>query len=572
MAGFSSARCTNEDNYMFQKFIRIAMGTNNVDHCARLCHASTVTGLAATLGSGAMTNSIGEDFDAVFVTGSNTTEAHPVIGSKIRQQVRKGAKLIVADPREIDLCKHADIFLKIKPGTNVAMINGMINIILHEELEDREYIKGRCEGFEELKSMVKDYTPEKVGKICGINPQDLKKAARIYASADRAPIFYSMGVTQHSTGTAGVMSISNLALICGKIGRPGCGVNPLRGQNNVQGACDMGCLPGDYPGYQKVLKVREKFEKAWGVTLPENPGYTITEALGNVKMLYIMGENPVISDPDQSHVEKALEECEFLVVQDIFMTETAEYADVILPAATYAEKNGTFTNTERRVQRIRKAIPNVGNSRGDWEILSAIMSKLGYENNFKTSEDVFNEMKKLTPSYSGISYKRLEKNGIQWPCTNSEHMGTPVMHENKFTRGAKASLKAIPYRESAELPDEEYPYIFSTGRVLYQYHTRTMTGKTQGLTDIAGVAYVEIHPDDSKRIGVEDGNKVEVATRRGAVTVVAKVTDRVSEGNLFMPFHYADGPANRLTNPVTDPVAKIPEFKVCAAKIRKAEK
>ncbi|MEG0663216.1 MAG: formate dehydrogenase subunit alpha, partial [Anaerovoracaceae bacterium] len=512
IAGFASARCTNEENYVFQKMMRAAIGTNHVDHCARLCHASTVAGLATTLGSGAMTNSIGEAADVIFVTGSNTTEAHPVIGAKINQAVAAGAKLIVVDPREIDLCKKASIFLKIKPGTNVALLNGMIHVILERGLENKKFIETRCENYEELKAIVKEYTPERVGEICQVEPEKIIEAAILYAKAKHAPIYYSMGVTQHSTGTDGVMSVSNLALICGKIGKAGSGVNPLRGQNNVQGSCDMGCLPGDLPGYQKIMdpKVREKFEAAWNCNLPAEPGQTITEILGSVRnndirMLYIMGENPLISDPDQTHVEEALKACEFLVVQDIFLTETAELADVVLPAGTYAEKDGTFTNTERRVQRVRRAIPSVGDSREDFEILSEIMHRLGHTNRFVTAEEVFEEMAALTPSYGGISYPRIEAHGLQWPCPDKKHKGTPILHKDKFTRGEKALLMPITYKPSAELPDGEYPYIFSTGRVLYQYHTRTMTGKIQGLSDLAGTAYVEIHPVDAARLGVVSG-------------------------------------------------------------------
>jgi len=580
LAGLSSARCSNEDNYVFQKMMRAAIGTNNVDHCARLCHASTVAGLAITLGSGAMTNSIAEaaDQDVIFVTGSNTTETHPVIGSLIRQAHRKGAKIIVAEPRRIPLCREADVFLQIKPGTNVALFNGMMNVIISEGLQDQKYIDERTEGYAELVEVVKDYTPEVVAEICGIDAEELKKAARLYAKADKAGIYYAMGVTQHSTGTEGVMGTSNLALLCGKIGKYGCGVNPLRGQNNVQGACDMGCLPTDFPAYQKVFNdaAREKFEKAWGVELPGKPGLTVTEIMnaveeGTVRGLYIMGENPMMSDPDLNHVEKALKKCELLVVQDIFLTETAALADVVLPGATFAEKDGTFTNTERRVQRIRKAIKTVGESKADFEILNDVMAALGYENSFSTAEEVFAEMTAVTPSYGGMSYDRLEKLGsLQWPCPTADHPGTPILHVGKFSRGERALFKPAPYRPSAETPDREYPMILTTGRILYHYHTSTMTGRVKGLMNISGKSYVELNPADASKLGIVTGDRVEVSSRRGGVVVEARVTDIVAEGVLFMPFHFADGPANKLTNTVIDPTAKIPELKVCAARIVKA--
>jgi formate dehydrogenase alpha subunit len=579
VGGLSSARVTNEDNYVFQKMMRTVFKTNNVDHCARLCHASTVAGLAISFGSGAMTNSIPEvvDADAVFITGSNTTETHPVIGAYIRQARKNGAKIIVAEPREITLAKEADIFLQIKPGTNVALFNGMMNVILEEGLADMEYIKDRTENFDALKDVVKDYTPEKVAEICGIDADKLREAARIYAQAEKCPIFYSMGVTQHSTGTSGVMGTANLALLCGKIGKYGCGVNPLRGQNNVQGACDMGCLPGDYTGYQKVANeaMREKFSKAWGVEVPTNKGMTVTEMIpaaadGKLHYLYIMGENPMISDPDIHHVEKALKTVDFLVVQDIFLTETAALADVVLPATSFAEKDGTFTNTERRVQRVRKAIPAIGESREDWAILSDVMERMGYKNKFTSPKEIMDEIAEVTPSYGGMHYERLEGDGLQWPCLNDEHPGTPILHTVKFTRGERAIFKPAPYEPAKEQPDAEYPFIFTTGRILYHYHTRTMTDKTEGLNNIAGHSYVEINCADAERLGIANGDQVKVRSRRGEVTAEAKVVDTIEAGVLFMPFHFADGPANMLTNPVYDPIAKIPEFKVCAVNITKA--
>jgi len=578
IGGLASARVTNEDNYVFQKMMRTVFRTNNVDHCARLCHASTVAGLAISLGSGAMTNSIAEvkEADAVFVIGSNTTETHPVIGSFIRQARKKGAKLVVAEPRQITLAKEADVFLQITPGTNVALLNGLMHVIIEEGLADTAYIRERTENYEELEALVREYTPERVGEICGIEPEELREAARIYAKAEKCPIFYSMGVTQHSSGTNGVMSIANLALLCGKIGKEGSGVNPLRGQNNVQGSCDMGCLPGDLPGYQKVNReeVRAKFEKAWGVELPSGPGMTVTEMIpaaaeGKIRYLYIMGENPMISDPDIKHVEKALQQVDFLVVQDIFLTETAAFADVVLPAATFAEKEGTFTNTERRVQRVRKAISLRGGAREDWDILSDLMRRMGYDNTFNSPKEIMDEIAALTPSYGGMHYHRLEGDGLQWPCPDDTHSGTPILHTKTFTRGERASFQPAHYEPAKEQTDEEYPFLFTTGRILYHYHTRTMTGKTEGLNNIAGHSYVEISRKDAEGLGIANGDRVNLRSRRGEVEVEAHVVDTLEAGVLFMPFHFADGPANILTNPVYDPIAKIPELKVCAVSISK---
>ncbi|NLF47662.1 MAG: formate dehydrogenase subunit alpha [Clostridiales bacterium] len=526
-----------------------------------------------------MTNSIPEvmDADAILITGSNTTVGHPVLGARIGQAIREGAKLVVIDPRKIPLAKEADVFLQIKPGTNIAVINGLINVIIKEKLYDREYISKRTEGFEELKETVKDYTPERVAEICGVSADDIVKAARIYAKAEKSPIYYAMGVTQFATGTAGVMNICNLALVCGKIGKYGCGVNPLRGQNNVQGACDMGCLPGDLTAYQKVANpdALKKFSEFWGVELSNAPGRTITEIMNaicedDIRCLYIMGENPMISDPDINHVDHALEHCEFLVVQDIFMTETAELADVVLPAACYAEKDGTFSNTERRVQKIRKAVDAPQGVLPDWEILAGLLQRLGVPAEYDSAEDIFNEMRKVTPSYAGITYDRMEKLGsLQWPCPDEEHPGTPVLHTAKFTRGEHALFKPAEYKEPAEQTDSEYNFTFTTGRILFHYHTRTMTGKSDGLNRIAGKSFVEINPQDAAKYNIKDGEKVTVASRRGQVSIDARVTPDVKEGVLFMPFHFADGPANLLTNSAIDPTAKIPEYKVCAVKIVK---
>lgn len=524
-----------------------------------------------------MTNSIEEvlDNDAMFVIGSNTTENHPVIGTFMKQAIRRGTKLIVADPRRIELADYADVFLQIKPGTNIALINGMIHVIIENKLYDRDFVDKHTENFEELKKVVKDYTPELAAEICGVDKEDIIKAARIYAEAERAGIYYAMGITQHTTGTHSVMSLSNLSLICGNIGKEGAGINPLRGQNNVQGACDMGGLPTDLPGYQKVFKdeAREKFERAWKVKLPSKVGLTVPEILdeaekGKIKFLYIMGENPMVSDPDINHVKKALTSLDFLIVQDIFLTETAELADVVLPAASFAEKDGTFTNTERRVQRIRKAIEPVGAAKADWQILTDLMVRLGHDKKYSHPSEIMDEIRSVTPSYRGISYDRIEVEGIQWPCTYMKHPGTKYLHREGIARG-KGLLMAVDHRDSAEVPDSEYPFILTTGRLLYQYHTRTMTGRVDGLNKLAPESFVEINDATANKLNISNGDKVRLTTRRGSIITTARVTEIVDEGVVFMPFHYTEGAVNYLTNTKLDEHAKIPELKVAAVKIEK---
>ena len=579
VAGLSSARCTNEDNYVFQKFIRTVGETNNVDHCARLCHASTVAGLAKSFGSGAMTNSIDEVdlMDVMFVTGSNTTETHPVIGAKIKQRQQKGAALIVAEPRKIELAKYADVYLQIKPGTNVPLLNGMMRAILDAGLEDKNFINERTEGYAAFKEFMDTLTVEGCAEICGVDPEDMRKAALLYATKDKGGIFYSMGVTQHKTGTDGVMSTANLAMLTGKIGREGCGVNPLRGQNNVQGACDMGALPGDLPGYQKTAnpEVVEKFEKAWDVKLPQNAGKTLTEIIngvgdGTVKFLYVMGENPVVSDPDTNHVKHALEKANFVVVQDIFLTETTEYADVVLPAFVYAEKDGTFTNTERRIQLLRKAVEAPGEAKNDWEIISLIAQKLGAKGfDFNSAEEIMDEIASVTPSYTGVSHERL-RNGdrIQWPCLSKDSEGAKFLHAEKFTRGLGAFMIAdyIPPEDQA---DEKYPLILMTGRILQHYHTRTMTMRTPGIEEIAGDPFVEINPETAKEYDINEGDFITVTSPRGNVSAKTRFNKGIMETNLFMPFHYGNSGANHLTGGELDPIAKIPPFKVVKVNISK---
>ncbi|WP_430607589.1 formate dehydrogenase, alpha subunit [Enterococcus sp. AZ170] len=576
LAGFSCSRSINEDNYVFQKMMRAAFGTNNVDNCARVCHSASVHGLAHTLGSGAMTNPIADittDVDVILLVGSNPEEAHPVIGSQIRQAIQHGTKVIVVDPRKIDLVKNSELHLQIQAGTNVAFANGMMHVILKEGLADQTFIEEKTEGFEALERLVAEYTPEKVAEICHIEAEDLIKAAKLYATAEKAPIIYCLGVTEHSTGTEGVMSMSNLAMLVGKIGKPGCGVNPLRGQNNVQGACDMGCMPYDFPGYQKVAnpEVMEKFEKAWDVSLNRKTGLTSTQVLpaateGKIKGLYIFGEDPIVTDPDTNHVRKALENLEFFVVQELFMTETAAYADVVLPGISYAEKDGTFTNTERRVQRVRKAVEPKGQAREDFAIFCDVMTRLGYPCHYDSAQEIMEEIASVTPTFGGITYERLEKEGLQWPCRTLEDAGTPIMHVGEFTRG-KGLFMAIPYKKARELPDERYPYLMSTGRMLYHYNTRAMTGRTEGINQISDRSYIEINAVDAKFLGIEEGDKVRVRSRRGTIETYAAVGNRVFPQEVFMTFHFPDANVNELTNAAFDDIAIIPEYKVCAVSI-----
>jgi len=577
LAFFSSAKCTNEENFLMMKLARAVFGTNNVDHCARLCHASTVVGLVATFGSGAMTNSIAEleEADCILVTGSNTTEQHPQVAARILRAVRRGADLIVVDPRRIRLAAWARLHLRQRSGTDVAWINGMMHVILRDGLQDRDFIRRRCENAEALAETVRAYPPERVEAITGIPAADLERAAHLYARAPAAAIVYSMGITQHTTGTDNVRSLANLAMLTGNVGKASAGVNPLRGQNNVQGACDLGALPNVFSGYQKVTdpEVRARFAQAWGAAdLPERPGLTVVEALqaaeaGRLKALYIMGENPMVSDPDIRHVRRGLERLDFLLVQDLFLTETAELADVVLPGASFAEKDGTFTNTERRVQRVRRAVPPVGEARPDWEILGLLAERLGYPGmRYESPAEVFDEIARLTPIYGGMSYPRLEPWGLQWPCPTPDHPGTPFLHKDRFARGLGRFCPA-EYRPPAEEPDAEFPMILTTGRVYFHWHTGSMTRRTAVLDRECPEPFVEVSPEDAGALGIAAGAPVRVASRRGEVRLRARVTEAVPPGTLFIPFHFREAAANLLTNPVLDPEAKIPELKTCAARI-----
>ena len=538
-----------------------------------------MAGLAASLGSGAMTNDIAgiKKADVILIIGSDTSAAHPVISARIKQAVREGkSKLIVIDPKKIVMADYAEIYAAHRPGSDVAVLNCMMHEILKNGWEDKEYIKNRLEGFDEFKAEVmKDkYSPENVEKLSNIPAETLRQISELFGKAKTASLYYAMGITQHTTGTDNVWSTANLQMICGNLGVEGAGVNPLRGQSNVQGACDMGGLPNVYPGYQKVVdeKAQAKFEKAWNCKLDNKVGITVTEIFdamydGTLKGLYVMGENPYLSDPDQNHIIKAMERVDFMVVQDMFITETAEYADVILPAAAFAEKDGHFTNTERRVQRINKIIEPPKGVITDWEIIQLIANAMGSDWNYKSVRDITKEINELTPQYAGITWERVGRFGLQWPCPNEEHPGTPYLHKGKFARG-KGLLRPIPFKEPDELPDEEYPLILTTGRVLQQFHTGTMSRKTEGLNNLAG-PMVMISVDDAERMGISNSEVVEISTRRGEITAPAFVTKRISTGVIYIPFHYKESPANRLTNSAIDPIAKIPEYKVCAAKVQK---
>jgi len=572
----SSAKCTNEDNYVLQKFARAVLGTNNVDHCARLCHASTVAAALAAFGDGAMSNSISDidKADLFFVIGSNTTECHPIIGRKIKRAMRSnGAELIVADPRQIELAERATVYLNQRPGTDVALLNGMMHHIVENGLYDKAFAKDRCEEFKPFRKSLIQYSIEAVEKITGVAADKIREASERFGKARRAIVLYGMGITQHTTGTDNVKAIANLLMLTGNLGREGTGFSPLRGQNNVQGACDLGALPNVYPGYQRVdtPSIRDKFQKAWGRELSETPGLTLTDMFraahdGALKAMYVMGENPMLSEPDLQHAREALAKLDLLVVQDIFLTETAQLADVVLPAACFAEKDGTFTNTERRIQRLRKAIEPPGEARMDWEIIADIATRLGYPFNYRSGTEIMSEIAALTPIYGGVSYDRLERNGgLQWPCWDANHAGTAILHQGQFTRG-KGKFNVVHDKPPAELPSADYPIVLTTGRVLEHWHTGSMSHRSRILEALSPESCVEISPVDAARLGIVEGDVITLSSRRGKVQTKAKETWRVAPGLAFMAFHWGDAPANLLTNSAMDPVAKIPEFKVSSAK------
>jgi formate dehydrogenase alpha subunit len=549
-----------------------------------------VAGLVTAFGSGAMTNSVPEfeEFtDCFLIIGSNTTEAHPLIATRVMRAQKRGAKVIVADPRDIQIAKLADLHLQHRPGTDVALLNGLMHVIIEEGLHDWAFVEERTEGFEELKANVASYTPERVARITGVPAEALQAAARLFGSAERSAILYAMGITQHTTGVDNVLSCANLAMLTGNVGKPGTGVNPLRGQNNVQGACDLGGLPNVYSGYQAVTieSVQAKFQEAWGGTGPLRVGLTVTEMMdaahaGALKALYVLAENPMISDPDVTHVRQALEQCEFLVIQDIFPTETVQLADVVLPGSTFAEKDGTFTGTDRRIQKVRQAIEPLGDSRADWVIIADLaqrLSTLGPDRSeaeysgwrYDSPSAVMDEIAALTPIYGGASYERLEQDGfLQWPVPHAEHPGTPYLHKGKFSRGL-GHMTAVEFKEPAEAPDEEYPLLLTTGRIMFHFHTGSMTRRSEKLDREVPEGYVEISPEDADRLGLGKSERVRVVSRRGEIETRAWITRRVPPGTVFVPFHFAEAAANVLTNPALDPVAKIPEYKVAAVRVEK---
>lgn len=592
---FSSAKCSNEENYLMQKFARQVLGTHNVDHCARLCHSSTVAGLAAAFGSGAMSNTmadVAQQAEALFVIGSNTTEQHPVFGSMLRQAVyQRGAKLIVADPRQIELTEFAVLHLQHWPGTDIALVNGIMHLIIENNWQDNAFIHRRTEGYTALSQSLKKYTPDYVSDICGVSVEDLIEAATILGNSKPMAVIWSMGITQHTVGVQNVFSLANLQMLTGNMGIAGGGVNPLRGQNNVQGACDMGCLPNVFQGYQRVdsMESQSKMNQAWALSgsnklFSDKPGLTITEminnaASGSLRAFYILGENPIMSDPDVNHVRAAMANAEFTVLQEIFPSKTADYADVLLPGVSFAEKDGTFTNTERRVQQIHDAVTSPGDARKDWMIISDLAKRmLNFSKkqpvgiyadwNYENTAQIMDEIAAMTPSYAGVSYERLHKGEqLFWPVKDYTHPGTPILHTEHFTHG-KGVFHIAEHMPAKELPDEEYPLCLTTGRVLYHWHGAEMTRRSQPLTALYPDSLVEVSRDDAIRLGIDDRQTIRILSRRGEMIATADISERVPAGLIFGNFHFPDeANVNNLTLCALDPVAKIPELKVCAVRI-----
>lgn len=525
-----------------------------------------------------MTNSIGEleDADCIVVIGSNTTSSHPLVATRIFRAKQKGAKVVVADPRRIQLVHKADLHVQHNLGTDVALINGIMHVILARGWHNQAFVDERTEGFEEFRKVMEQYTPERVSEVTGVSVDDICTIADWYAHARAGSLVYCMGITQHTTGVDNVKSLANLSMLTGHIGRESTGVNPLRGQNNVQGACDMGGLPNVYPGYQavNVPANQEKFEAAWNAKLSDKVGLTIPGMLeglaeGSVRALFVVGENPMMSDPDIHHVEKALRNAELLVVQDIFLTPTTAFAHVVLPGASFAEKDGTFTNTERRVQRVRRAIAPVGESRADWEVIQDLSNRFGYPMEYDSPAAILEEVSRLTPSYGGITFERLEGDGLCWPCPTPDHPGTKFLHQGRFSRGL-GLFHAIEYKPPAEVVDADYPFWLTTGRIHVHYHTGTMTRNSPSLEKEMSEGFLEMNPEDALALGIKRGDAVKVASRRGEMVIRVDVTTRIRRGTVFVPFHFIESCANILTNPAYDPIAKIPEYKVCAVALQKA--
>jgi formate dehydrogenase alpha subunit len=576
-----SARCTNEDNYVIQKFARAAVGTNNIDHCARLCHASTVTGLGKAFGAGAATNPIAdiENADVMFVIGSNTTETHPVIAQFIKEDKKKrGAKLIVCDPRNTDIAKYADTFIQHYPGTDVALLNAMMKIIVDKELIDKEFIYNHTEGFESLLRNLENCDLDDISRITGVDKKLIEDAAIAYAKGPNSMIFYTMGITQHHVGVDNVISIANIALITGHIGKEGNGINPLRGQSNVQGACDVGVLPDVYTGYQRVTdeNIRKKFEEFWKVKLPESIGYAVSQfgdliLEGKLKAVYTMGENPLVTEADVTHTKKSFGKLEFLAVQDIFLSETAQIADVVFPAKAAYEKFGTFTNTERRVQLLRPARSPSQSIKDDWQIVCEVATRMGYSMQYKNEKAIWSEIREATPTLKGITYERLEENSLQWPCPDETHPGTKILHyEGKFKRpNGKALISSVEFQSPIEIPDDNYPFILTTGRILFHYHSRNETRRVKVLENFVPENFAEVNPEDAEALDIKNGDRVNIKTRRGEINVNVKISTKPKKGVVFVSFHFSKTNANILTINALDPVAKIPEYKACACTIEK---
>ncbi|WP_254545178.1 formate dehydrogenase subunit alpha [Halomarina pelagica] len=580
---FSSSKCTNEENFLMQKFARQVLGTKNVDNCTRLCHSSSVAALKQTMGYGAMTNRINEDIgraDCYLITGANTTESHPVLATRIVQNVRAGADLFVFDPRKIELAEHATQYTRTNGGYDIAWINGMIRHIVEEDLHDAEFVEERTRNFEAVREKVEPFTPEEVERLAGVSPEELKNAAETIATADTCVFGWAMGISQHTYGTQTVLALADLALVTGHVGKPGAGLSPFRGQNNVQGGGgDMGTIPDTLPGYQDLHDedVLDTFEDAWGVRPPDEPGLRVTEVFdevdeGNVRGLYVMGENPAISEPDLNNARESLADVEFLVVQDVFLTETAEYADVVLPAATFTEKYGTVTNTERRVQLVRPVVDPPGEAREDWRILQELANRMGFDWDYASPTEIMREVNDLVPIYGGITHERLEErgDGLQWPCPDEDHPGTPYLYDEEegfnFEDG-KARFVPADLGEPTEIPGEEFPLSLTSGRVLYHWHTGTLTRRVEGLMNHVGESFVEIHPETAAKLDVNDGEYVRVTSDRGSIVVKAVVTDRTGPGGVFIPMHFAEGAVNELTQEELDPVSRIPDYKLASVNV-----
>ena len=578
LAGFGSAKCTNEEAYLFQKLVRTAFGTNNVDHCTRLCHASSVAALLEMIGSGAVTTTYGDisNAEVALITGTNTTSNHPVAATFFKQAARNGTRLIVVDPRASGISEHAWRFCQIRSGTDVAFYNAMMQVIIEQGLVDEEYISEHTTDFDAVKKTVAKYTPEHAAAICGVSAGLIREVAVAYGRAASALTFWGMGMSQHVHGTDNCRCLISLCLMTGNVGKQGAGLHPLRGQNNVQGASDAGLIPMVYPDYQSVAapESKEKFEKAWGVELDPEPGLTVVEIIaaaldGEIKGMYMLGENPFLSDPNTNKVRKALSSLDFLVVQDIFLTETAEFADVVLPASSALEKDGSVTNTDRRVQVMRPALEMPGEARLDWRIICDIATRMGYEMQYESASMVFDEMTGLMNAYRGLSHEKLGETGKLYPCPNPEESdGTVVMFGDGFpTANGRAKFVAAKHTGADELPDEEYPFILVTGRILEHWHTGVMTRRSKTLHEREPEAFVEVHPDDCAKHGLSDGEMVAVSSRRGSITLKVRISTRTQPGSVFVPFHFREAGANVLTTDALDPHGKIPEFKFCAVKL-----